>query len=142
MLFGALRRRGCPGLKAVDVGHNTGLGARGLAAVLAALGPRLETIHFGTCAMGDEGFVALAAAMPRLTALKTINAGWNGCGDAGAEALAEALPGARALECLDMEGNRGVGAAGRAALGAAAARLGALRHCEGGGPLCGPYWGL
>ena len=124
MLFGALLRRGCPALKAVGVGGNGRLGARGLAHVVAALGPRLEAIWFDHCGVGDEGFVAFAAAMPRLTALKVVGADGNDCGDGGARAMAAAVRGARGLEELDMRGNRAVGAAAAAELRAAAAAAG------------------
>jgi hypothetical protein len=123
-LFGALLRRGCPALKAVGVGGNGRLGARGLAHAVAALGPRLEAIDFPYCGMEDEGFVAFAAAMPRLTALKTVVAWDNGCGDGGARAMAAAVRGARGLEKLVMNGNPAVGAAAAAELRAAAAAAG------------------
>jgi hypothetical protein len=109
MLFGALLRRGCPALKAVGVGGNGRLGARGLAHVVAALGPRLEVIQFQHCGVGDEGLEAFAAAMPRLTALKGVFARGNACGDGGARAMAAAVRGARGLEALDMQGNPVVG---------------------------------
>ena len=131
-IFGALRARGCPALAVVSLDGNDALGAPGLASALAALGPALRGLDFGFCGVPDAGFAALARALPRLTGLRGVYASYNACGGRGAEALAAALPGARALECLDMGENRGVGAAGRAALGAAAARLGAHRY-EGGG---------
>ena len=115
MLFGALLRRGCPGLKAVSVTGNEGFGARGLAAVVAVLGPRLETIAFHGCGVGDGGVEAFAAAMPRLTALKRVYARYNACGDGGARAMAAAVRGARGLETLYMNGNPAVGAAAAAA---------------------------
>ena len=124
MLFGALLRRGCPALKAVGVRRNERLGARGLAAVVAALGPRLEGIYFNHCGVGDEGLVAFAAAMPRLTALKTVGARGNACGDGGARAMAAAVRGARGLETLYMQRNPAVGAAAAAELRAAAAAAG------------------
>jgi hypothetical protein len=126
MLFGALLRRGCPGLTGVHVYNNRRLGARGLAHVVAALGPRLETIGFANCGvgLGDEGLVAFAAALPRLTALKAVRAWGNACGDAGARAMAAAVRGARGLETLDMSGNPAVGAAARAELREAAAAAG------------------
>jgi hypothetical protein len=124
MLFGALQRRGCPALKAVNVGVNGRLGARGLAHVVAALGPRLEVINFDGCWVGDEGLQALAAALPRLTALKEVYARGNACGDGGARAMAAAVRGARGLEMLNMGWNRAVGAAAAAELRAAAAAAG------------------
>jgi hypothetical protein len=124
MLFGALLRRGCPALETVVVSDNDGLGARGLAHVVAALGPRLETIWFYECGVGDGGFVAFAAAMPRLTALKMVEAYNNACGDGGARAMAAAVRGARGLEYLGMSGNPAVGAAAAAELREAAAAAG------------------
>jgi hypothetical protein len=128
MLFGALQRRGCPALKEVDVGYNEGLGARGLAHVVAALGPRLEEIYFTSCGVGDEGLEAFAAAMPRLTALKRVFAHINACGDAGARAMAAAVRGARGLETLWMHGNPAVGAAAAAELREVAAAAGVGRY--------------
>jgi hypothetical protein len=128
MLFGALLRRGCPALKEVDVRLNPRLGARGLAHAVAALGPRLETIHFSRCGVGDGGFEAFAAAMPRLTGLKTVNAYGNGCGDAGARAMAAAVRGARGLEALWMSQNPAVGAAAAAELREAAAAAGVREY--------------
>ena len=133
MLFGALLRRGCPALKAVAVYQNPRLGARGLAHVVAALGPRLEGIYFNHCGVGDEGLVAFAAAMPRLTALKAVEAYGNGCGDAGARAMAAAVRGARGLEYLYMPRIPAVGAAAAAELRAAAAAAGV-------GDYDGPEW--
>jgi hypothetical protein len=126
MLFGALLRRGCPGLKEVWVNSNPRLGARGLAHVVAALGPRLETIDFNRCGVGDEGLEAFAAVMPRLTALKRVCAHWNACGDGGVRAMAAAVRGARGLEYLDMNPamNPAVGAAARAELREVAAAAG------------------
>jgi hypothetical protein len=115
----------------VRVHGNPALGAPGLASVLAALGPALRVLHFGSCGVADDGFEALARALPRLRGLRAVYASGNACGGRGAEALAAALPGAHALEHLDMRGNPWVGAVGRAALDAAAARLGAGR-VEGG----------
>jgi hypothetical protein len=78
----------------------------------------------------DGGLVALAAAMPRLTALKYVNAQSNGCGDGGARAMAAAVRGARGLETLWMDGNAAVGAAAAAELRAAAAAA-AVRNYGG-----------
>jgi hypothetical protein len=102
--------------------------AFGLAIVLAALGPHLEGISFVNCGVGDEGFVAFAAAMPRLTALKRVYARSNACRDAGARAMAAAVRGARGLEKLDMSGNRAVGAAAAAELREAAAAAGVRNY--------------
>jgi hypothetical protein len=124
MLFGALLRRGCPGLKNVREYGNRRLGARGLAHVVAALGPCLERIYFDWCGVGDGGLEAFAAAMPRLTALKAVEAYGNGCGVAGARAMAAAVRGARGLETLYMYGNPAVGAAAAAELREAAAAAG------------------
>ena len=68
--------------------------------------------------------MALAAAMPRLTAPKAVDAHGNACGDGGARAMAAAVRGARGLETLDMRGNPAVGAAAAAELRAAAAAAG------------------
>jgi hypothetical protein len=116
----------------VYVVGNGRLGARGFAAVVAALGPRLETINFFSCGVGDEGLEAFAAAMPRLTALKEVRARYNGCGDGGARAMAAAVRGARGLETLWMRGNPAVGAAAAAELREAAAAAGVGRY-EGPG---------
>jgi hypothetical protein len=124
MLFGALLRRGCPGVKTVGVPGNERLGARGLAHVVAALGPRLEAITFRDCGVGDGGLEAFAAAMPRLPALKRVYAGENACGDEGARAMAAAVRGTRGLEMLGMGGNPAVGTAAAAELRAAAAAAG------------------
>jgi hypothetical protein len=102
MFFGAVRARGCPGIKAVDVSDNKNLGGAGLASILAALGPALESIDFSESTFGDDAFEALAAAMPRLTSLKTIVAHDTKCGNCGVLALAAALPSAAALETLVM----------------------------------------
>jgi hypothetical protein len=139
MLFGALLRRGCPALKTVDVGFNGGLGARGLAHVLTALGPRLETIQFRGCGVGDGGFEALAVAMPRLSwaghdrlGLKTVGAYCNACGDGGARAMAAAVRGARGLETLNMGENPAVGEEAAAELRESAAAAG-VRNYDGPG---------
>jgi hypothetical protein len=124
MVFGAVLRRGCPGLKTVCVSFNQSLGARGLAHILAALGPLLETIDFGGYGVGDDGFEALATAMPRLTGLKRVYAHGNACGDGGARAMAAAVRGVHGLEALQMYGNPAVGAAAAAELREAAAAAG------------------
>jgi hypothetical protein len=130
MLFGALLRRGCPALETVRVRFTEGLGARGLAHVVAALGPRLEEIYFGDCGVGDAGLVAGAAALPRLPALKSVSAGGTSCGDGGVRAMAAAVRGARGLEYLNMDGNPAVGAAAAAELREAAAAAG-VRDYQG-----------
>ena len=76
----------------------------------------LRQVNFAFCGVGDGGFEALAAAMPRLTGLKAVIASGNACGDAGARAMAAAVRGARGLERLDMMKNAAVGAAAAAEL--------------------------
>jgi hypothetical protein len=120
MVFGAIKARGCPGLKTVQLSDNPELGELGLLAVLAAAVvafPALERIFIHVCAVGNEGFEALAAALPNLPTVTDIYACGNDCGDGGALALAVALPAARALKTLFMQNNGAtVGAEAAAAL--------------------------
>ena len=76
-------------------------------------GGRLTTVRVDTNAIGDAGFVALAAALP--PTVVHLRMGNNHCGDAGLSALAPALTSMPGLRVLNCHGNR-IASAGFASL--------------------------
>ena len=127
----ALRRPwGDGGLKKLWVNNNPSLGDAGVAALAKALPPTLETLELGQTGCGDDGLVALVAALPALTHLRNLFMNSNPAATArGWVALAGALPSLPALWSLFVENSTGMGSEGAAALAAAVpncARLHAL----------------
>ena len=99
-----------------------------MVALAGALPTTLEQLDLRDAGCGDDGFVALAAALPALPRLRTLDCGSNpAVGDRGWVALAGALPSAAALQQLSASSSRRaahtLGAEGAAALAAA------LPHC-------------
>jgi hypothetical protein len=73
------------------------------------LPPALQNVGLADNFAGDEGAVALAAALPRCVALTRLSLWGNGVGDAGAAAIGEALPKCRALKGVEMTKAVGAG---------------------------------
>ena len=91
----ALRR--WPRMKLIVSGNP--LGGAGVVALATSLPPTLEWLNVGGTQCDDDGFVALAAALPALTHLKRLNCATNTTADErGLVALVEALPSLPALE--------------------------------------------
>ena len=93
--------------------------------------PTLGMLYFGGTRCGDDGLVALAAALPALTRLRVLDC--NGNPDATARgwvALAGALPSLPALETLDASSCPGMGSEGAAALAAAIPQCPRLKHVD------------
>ena len=67
--------------------------------------------------LGDAGAIALAAALPSLTALTTLELPRNNIGEMGCVALAKALPSLKALTTLNLEQNPIGDTGGRALAG-------------------------
>lgn len=115
-----------PRLRRVDLCGNFlwAAGVAALAGALAAGAPALEVLLLGDNACGDDGAVALAAALPGLGGdgrgggIVGLDLSNNGVGEAGAAALAAALPSLFRLSALDLCGNPRIGHAGVAALAA------------------------
>ena len=76
-------------------------------------GGQLATVRVDTNEIGDDGFVALAAALP--PTVVHLRMGNNRCGDVGLEAIAAALKGMPGLRVLNCHGNQ-IGGAGFASL--------------------------
>ena len=64
------------------------LGCAGVAALAAVLPPSLHELYLMEVDCGDDGFAALAAALPALTALRELGCGENPAGPRGWAALA------------------------------------------------------
>jgi len=104
------------------------VGNRGAAAIADAIArggaPRLRCLDLSYCSVGDEGVVALIAALPRAPLLQELNLEDNNdITDEGARALAAALESLPALEELYLN-NGGVGYRGTAAVVFALKELG------------------
>ena len=83
---------------------------------------------YGNPRLGNAAVAELAAALP--PSVEEVDLGKTGCGAAGARALAAAVPGLARLRVLRVDGNPGIGDAGKAALRgawAAAGKGGRLR---------------
>jgi hypothetical protein len=107
------------------------LGADGAITLAAALPSlrRLRSLHLGRCAIGDEGAVALAAALARPECmLDLLDLSDNGLGDVGITALALTLPAQALLSVLLLASNLSVTVVGVEALAAALPRCARLAH--------------
>ena len=123
----ALRRPWGPvGLRYLVINGNP-LGCAGVAALAAVLPRSLHELYLMEVDCGDDGFVALAAALPALTALKELGCGENPAGPRGWAALAGALPSLPALQELWAQESPQLGAEGAAALVEAVPRCPQLR---------------
>ena len=91
------------------------------------LPPSLHELYLMEVDCGDDGFVALAAALPALTALRELGCGENPAGPRGWAALAGALPSLPALQELWAQESPQLGAEGAAALVEAVPRCPQLR---------------
>jgi uncharacterized protein (TIGR02996 family) len=141
-----------PSLQELSTGYDTGMGAPGLASLLASsLWPRLTSLSLSHCSLGDAGAALLVAALPAgrlgalslnysgLTAataaaflaapswdrLEALSLAGNALGDEGVQMLARSpqLGGLRRLDLYDC----GVGETGARAL-AASPHAGSLRE--------------
>ena len=82
------------------------LGDAGVAALAKALPPTLEQLFVCGVGCGDDGFVALAAALPALTRLRDLRIAFNrDVGARGWAALVGALPSLPALEYIYAASN-------------------------------------
>ena len=102
-----------------------------MAALAKALPPTLEELYLSGTDCGDDGLVALAAALPALTRLVTLWCSDNPAATArGWVALAAALPSLPALQELWIHGSPGMGPEGAAALAAAVPSCQRLLYLE------------
>lgn len=105
-----------PGLQRLDLRDNVHLGDDGLAILARALPSTLESFAMGSTGCGDLGLVAMARALGTMTHLKSLYCGMNpAIGAVGCDALAAALPRMTALSSLNLSGLH-MGDAGMAAL--------------------------
>eukprot|EP01045_Picozoa_sp_COSAG04_P011569 COSAG04_NODE_747_length_10615_cov_4.568372_9_plen_369_part_00 len=119
----ALRRPWSDGLEDLDLCDNP-LGDAGVAGLAKALPPTLETLTLSETGCGDDGLVALVAALSALTRLETLVFKSNPATTArGWAALVGALPSlvrqGRGLDALALDNNPGMGSENAAALAAA-----------------------
>ena len=99
---------------------NPSLGDAGVVALAKALPPSLKHLDIDSTGCGNEGLVALVAALPALVHLRRLDCSTNPATTArGWLALAGALPSLPALEVLSASDCTGMGSEGAAALAAA-----------------------